>query len=144
MKLGKKLSQKAVFLSLLSIFLVSLAFLFSLFYILNIQYQKPKELFSNGPVTTLPKSLMLNLATPDDNFLTFQSSVVISGSTSPSLEVLISTQTQDLVIKSKPDGSFSTVLDLDEGVNIIQVVVFDSKGGSKQEERTIYYSKEKI
>lgn len=144
MKLRKKLSSKAFFLSHLLIFTVSLVFLFGLFFILNIQYQKPKELFSNGPVTTLPKSLMLNLEQPDDNSLTFQSSVVVSGSTAPSSDVLISTQTRDLVIKSKQDGSFSTVLNLDEGVNTVTAVVFGPTGDSKSETRTVYYSKEKL
>lgn len=111
---------------------------------LNIQYQKPKELFVNGPVTTTPKSLILNLDQPDENALTFQSSVVVSGQTMPSVDILISTDTDDKVIKSKPDGSFSTVLNLDEGENRISVIVFDSTGDSREQDRTVFYSKEQL
>ena len=142
--LGKKLSPKQFILSIFLIFAVSLTFLFGLFFILNIQHQKPKELFSNGPVTSLPKTLRLDLEQPDNDYLTFQSTTQVSGKTAPLSNVLISTENQDLVIKSKPDGSFSTVLDLDEGVNNIVAVVFDSTGDWRSDTRTIYYSKEKI
>lgn len=97
-----------------------------------------------GPVTVLPKSLRIDLGTPDDNLLTFQSSLIVSGSTLPNLLVLISTQSQDSVVESKKDGSFSTVIKLEEGVNNLTVVVFDGSGDSRSMERTIYYSKEKI
>ena len=97
-----------------------------------------------GPVTTSPKTLRLNLDKPDDDSLVFQNSIIISGQTTPFREVLIFTDSQDLVITSKKDGSFSTILNLDEGVNKITASVFDSDGDAKTQERTIYYSKEKI
>lgn len=97
-----------------------------------------------GPVTTLPKTLRIDLDQPDDNLLTFSSSLVISGSTLPDLYVLISSESQDSVIQASQNGSFSTVISLDEGVNNLTVAVFDTAGESKQIERTVYYSKEKI
>lgn len=144
MKLRKKLSLKKSFLFLFLIFAVSLIFLGGVYYILNIPDKKTEKLFSNGPITTLPKSLILNLDQPGDDSLTFQSSIIISGQTVPAVNVLISTATNDLVIQAKPDGSFSTVLELDEGINRITVVVFDSTGDSRSAKRTVYYSKEKI
>lgn len=110
----------------------------------NIRYQKPKELFLNGPVTTLPKSLRLDLDQPDQDTLSFSGSIIVSGKTGPKKDVLISTETNDLVIQSKVDGSFSTVLNLDEGVNNITVAVFDTTGDSRVAQRTVYFSKEKI
>ena len=110
----------------------------------NIQYQKPKELFLNGPVTTLPKSLRLDLGSPDQDTLSFSGSIVVSGKTGPKKDVLISTETNDFVIQSKVDGSFSTVLNLDEGINRITVAVFDTTGDSRVAERTVYFSKEKL
>ena len=143
-KLTQKLSTKQFVLSLLIILTVGLFFLADLYYIVNIQYLGNDKPFESGPVTTPPKSLRLDLAEPDDNTLTFQSSIIISGKTAPSKEVLISTDTRDLVIKSKPDGSFSTVINLDEGVNTITAVVFDTTGDFRSVERIVYYSKEKI
>lgn len=110
----------------------------------NIQYQRPKDLFLNGPVTTAPKSLRLDLDQPDQDTLSFSGSIIVSGTTGPKKDVLISTDTNDFVIQSKADGSFSTVLSLDEGINRITAVVFDITGDSRIAKRTIYYSKEKI
>lgn len=143
-KLGQKLSATHFILSQLLILAVSLMFLFGLFYILYIQYQKSDKPFSNGPVTTAPKTLRLDLDHPDDMSLTSQSSMLVSGKTSPTREVLIFTDSQDLVLISKKDGSFSTIIDLNEGQNLITAVVFDSTGDFRFSERTVYYSKEKI
>ncbi len=143
MKLNKKLTTQQFILSHLLILSLGLIFLSGLFYILN----TPQNNASNtarGPVTALPKSLRIDLNQPEENLLTFQSSVIVSGNTLPFTQVLITTEAQDLVIESKKDGSFSTVIRLEEGVNNLTVAVFDSSGETKQLERTIYYSKEKI
>lgn len=143
MKLKKKLSTKQFITFHILILIIGLIFLFGLYYILNIQYQKSTSPFAGGPVTTKPKSLKLDLDLNDDS-LTFDSSILVSGKTSPLKEVLIFTDTQDLIITSKKDGSFSTTLNLDEGENKITVVVFDPTGDTRSAERTVYYSKEKL
>lgn len=146
MQLKEKLSFKQFILSHLLILLVSLAFLAGLFYIVHIQYQKPTKLYSasGGPVTTPPKSLRIELQQPDDDALTFQSSIIVSGKTAPNKEVLIFTDSLDLVIKSTSNGTFSTVVKLDEGVNKVTTVVFDVTGDTRSAERMVYYSKEKL
>ena len=144
MKLNKKLTTKQFIISQLLLLLVGAVILGGIYYILNIQYQKADKPFLYGPVTTLPKSLLLDLDQPDDNTLFFQVTILVSGKTGPLKEVLISTDSLDLVIKSKKDGSFSTEINLDEGENTVTVVVFDSDGDSRSVERTVFYSKEKL
>lgn len=144
MKLCSKLTTKQFILAHFLILTLGLIFLALFYYILNIEYQRPKNVFSNGPVTTAPKTLRLDLDQPDDNSLTFTSSIIISGQTAPGTSVLISKDSDDLVIESKADGSFSTVLNLNEGVNRITAVVFDSTGDFRSSQKTVYYSKEKI
>lgn len=144
MKLHKKIPGKYFVLANLIILFTGLIFLGVLYFIVNIQYQKPQTSFSNGPVTTKPRSLLLDLEQPEEDSLTFTDSVVVSGNTSLSSEVLIYTGTNDLIIKSKPDGRFSTEVDLEEGENNITVATFDQTGQSKSLNRTVYYSKEKI
>lgn len=136
-------TQQFIFSQIL-ILTFGLIILGGLYYILNIQYQKPKNILLNGPVTTLPKSLTLNLDQPEDDSLSFQTAIIVSGKTAPLSDVLISTDNNDLVIKSKPDGSFSTVLNLDEGTNKVTATVFDATGDSRTTERTVYFSKEKL
>lgn len=145
-KIFKKLSTKHFILSQLLILLVSLALLAGLFYIVHIQYQKPTKLYSasGGPVTTPPKSLRIDLQQPDDDALTFQSSIIVSGKTAPNSEVLIFTDAYDLLLRSTSNGTFSTVIKLDEGVNKILAVVFDVTGDTRSSERTVYYSREKL
>lgn len=144
MKLRKKLTTKQFIISHLVILILGLLFLFGLFYILNIQYRRSSDPFSGGPVTTAPKTLKLDLDSPNDESLVFQSSVLISGKTSPSKDVLIFTETQNLVLSSKKDGSFSTTLSLDAGENNITAVVFDQTGDFRFVERLVYFSKEKL
>lgn len=141
---NKKLSHKSFIISQVLILTLGLTFLGGLYYILNVQSPQPKNAFLAGPVTTAPKSLRLDLDQPDQDSLSYSSSIVVSGKTGPGSTVLISTETQDLVIKVNSDGSFSTVLNLDEGVNNITTVVFDATGESRSAERSVYYSKEKI
>lgn len=146
MKLTSKLSGKQFIFSQLVILMMSLIFLAGLYYLLNIQYQQGGKMNSLkwGPVTTAPKSLRIDLEQPDNDTLTYSSSIIISGKTAPHVEVLITTDSRDLVIKSKADGSFSTILKLDEGVNKITAVVFDVTGDWRSAERVVYYSEEKL
>lgn len=116
-----------------------------LYYITNIQYQAPtKYSLTDGPVTAPPKSLRLDLDRPDDNTLSFDQSIIVSGKTGPNLDVLIMTDSKDQTILSDPKGNFSVFINLDEGVNQITAVIFDTTGDSRSAQRTVYYSKEKI
>lgn len=144
MKLGGKLSIKQFVLFLILIVTFGLIFAASYYYILHFQYQKPLTPLSVGPVTTPPKTLRLDLDQPNDNFLTFQPSVIVSGQTAPNINVLISASSEDMVIPSTSSGAFSTVLNLDEGANQVSVTVFDTTGDSRSVSKTVYYSKEKI
>lgn len=141
----KQLPTKVFVLFTVSIFTSGLIFIASLYYLLNVQYQAP-TVYSKlaGPVTTQPKSLRIDLDRPDNDTLSFDQSIVVSGKTGPNMAVLIMKDSQDFIIKAKPDGSFSTIINLIEGVNKITAVVFDSAGDSRSSERTVYYSKEKI
>lgn len=144
MKLGKILFTQSFFLFIFFVLITGLISIGVLYYVLNTQYQKPKNPFINGPITKVPKTLRLDLDQPDQDLLSFSPSIVVSGKTNPLKEVLISTEEDDLVIKSKRDGSFSTVLNLSEGINTITVASFDLNGETKSLERTVFYSKEKI
>jgi hypothetical protein len=100
--------------------------------------------FAGQPVTTAPVSIILDINSPEEDSLSFETNIIVSGKTSPNSEVLINSQSKDLVVKSKDDGSFSTLVDLSEGVNNLQITAFDNKGEEKQVDRTVYYSKEKL
>lgn len=140
----KKIPPKYFFLSQFAILFFGLLSIFIIHYIVNIQYKVSNNPFSQGPLTSLPKSFTLTLDQPFDNSLVFEDNLLISGKSNPNMKVLIYSDTLDLVVKTKSDGKFSQSLDLEEGVNNIKVVVFDEEGDSREESRTVYYSKEKI
>lgn len=110
------------------------------------QKNKNSQLYSpaTGPVTSEPTVLTLRLQSPEDNLLTFQSSIIVSGQALPNTVVLISSDKKNKIITPELDGSFSTVMQLDEGVNKLTTVVFNRSGDQKSIEKIIYYSKEKI
>lgn len=141
----KKISTRTFIIFSVSILVFGLIFISVLYYLLNIQY-KPPGTYSTlgGPVTSPPKSLRMDLETPGENTLSFDPTIVISGQTGPGMDVLVISDSQDLMLKSKPDGSFSTIINLTEGVNKIEAVVFDATGDSRFAQRTVYYSREKI
>ena len=133
--------MKFFLLSMLLIFIAGLSGIFYLNQILN----PPKLTYLElGPVTISPISLTLALSSPDDNLLVFSPDLLIQGKTLPNSSVLISTEMQDQVIKATASGDFSQTWSLDEGVTNFTVVSFDDHGNSKTENRTVYYSKEKL
>ena len=116
-----------------------------MFYINNILNPASHKLdFLSSPVTSLPVSLTLNLANPDDNIFVTSPDLLIAGKTSPNTLVLISQDKKDLTLFSSNKGEFSTTLSLTEGVNGLSVNVFDDTGNSKSEVRTVYYTTDKI
>ena len=143
--MGKRLTRKQFMLSQILILAVGLFLIVTLYYLVNIQYRQTANPYSQGlTVTTPPKSLRMDLNQPDDDLLTFTKEVIVSGQTGPNMDVLISSQSQDLIVKSTPEGKFSTIFDLNAGVNEISVVVFDATGDTRSETRTVYFSEEKI
>lgn len=143
--MNKKLPTGIFVIFCILVLISGFIFVGAIYYITNIQYQTPTSYSLLGqPVTTPPKTLRLDLDRPDDNTLSFDQSIMVSGKTGPNLDVLIMTNQQDLVIKSDPMGNFSTFINLDEGVNTISAAVFDTTGNNRSVNRTVYYSKEKI
>ena len=142
MRLNRRLSFKTFVISQVIILIFGFISIAGLYYFLYLQ-DAPKPI-PKGPVTELPKSLILSLDQPGDNQLSYDSSIVISGKTLPQISVLIFTETQDQMIKSSGSGDFSTVIKLDEGVNLITVASVYSTGESKSDSRTVFYSKEKL
>lgn len=143
--LTQRLSAKAFIISQLIILLLGVIFLVAVYYILNIQHQSTAgSTLSQGPVTTRPSLLFLDITSPEDNLLTFQPQVLISGKTAPNLTVLINLTDKNQVIESTSDGTFSTLSNLNEGPNKISILVFSQSGEEKKATRTIFYSREKI
>lgn len=97
-----------------------------------------------GPVTTKPISLFLNLSSPDNNKLVFEESLLVQGQTIPHALVLLSLENEDKIIDVDNMGNFSITIKLSSDVNQFTAAVFDNLGNSKKEERIVYFSKDKL
>lgn len=103
-----------------------------------------QNLALSSPVTSEPVSLTLDLGSPDNNQLVFDSDLLIQGTTLPHTIVIVSTNKNDAVLQSDDHGNFSTDLTLLPGVNQFSVTAFDNSGDTKVEKRTVYYSTEQL
>lgn len=141
--MSRNLPNQVLIIIIVLILILGLA---SAFYLQSIFYPKALGVadFKNGPVTSTPASLTLEITSPDDNLLTFDESLIVGGKTLPKVQILVSTDTADSVVSAKTDGSFSADLALTSGVNEISIIVFDETGDQRELKRTVYYSKEKI
>lgn len=100
---------------------------------------------SDSPtVTTLPTNTTLNISSPDNNKLVFDSQVLVAGTTTPNSTILISLEDQELILESDNKGAFSMTVTLEEGLNTLQIARLDLIENNKVEKRIVYYSEEKI
>ncbi len=141
--MNRKLTNWQFTLAMLGIFLTDLGAIFALYFYIN---QNPLQNQPNlgRPVTREPVSLTLNLDSLDDNLLVFDENLLASGKTSAGSILILSLNGDDQVLDISSSGNFSSTLKLQEGVNKLTVSGFDLLGNNKNENRTIFYSKEKI
>ncbi|MDO8570545.1 MAG: hypothetical protein Q7R97_03090 [Candidatus Daviesbacteria bacterium] len=139
----KILSRKFFIISMCLIFLIGLGYIFALYSILNPPVPK-ENLITSQPVTREPVSLTLTVTNPNDNSLVFNEDLLISGKASLGSIVIISSEDDDTIVNPKQDGTFSLTYKLNQGVNKLTIASIDESGNIKQENRMIYYSKEKI
>lgn len=142
--LTRKLSTKTFIISHLFIFFLGLLFIFSMSYFISHGLSVKNNWDDRLPVTSKPKSYTLELTSPDDNVLTYDSALIISGKTSPLSLILISLSDEDLVISPQDSGEFTKVVNLNPGLNELTISSFDETGSSKSEIRSIFYTKDQI
>jgi hypothetical protein len=85
-----------------------------------------------APDTTPP---MLTLTSPADGLTTDHSTVVVSGTTEPGVQVAV----KGVLASVGADGSFSLSIALREGTNLITVVATDSAGNRATASMTVTY-----
>lgn len=139
----REISFKTFLLSHLGILLAGLAFIGFFYFLVGDRYDG-LNVERYDPVTKEPSSFSLDINNLDDNLLTFDENIVISGKTDPNTTVLITSNETDLGLESDSKGNFTKVINLAEGPNLVTVTAFDSKGNVKTINRSVYYSKESL
>jgi len=83
--------------------------------------------------TTNSEELFLNITSPQDNSVVSNPILTIKGTTVNNAEIFIN----DKETKSKADGTFSTTVTLEEGENILTIVMNDSLGNYIEKELAV-------
>lgn len=97
---------------------------------------------TENPTPTPPNGLFLTIDTPADESLADKRTISIKGKTNPDNLIIISSNSQDIEAKPTNNGSFSTTLIIDAGVNKIISRAIDPQGEQVTDERTVTYSSE--
>lgn len=137
------LSPKQFMLSALFILLSGLLFSGGMYYFLNPE-KFVKTISEYAPVTREPSSFSLDVNTPEDNTLTYERNILISGKSAPKATVIITRLESTVGFEADGKGAFSKVIQLEKGPNPITVTAFDSSGNIKTLNRNIYFTEEKL
>ncbi len=139
---NKSLSFGQFLVSQFIIILLAVMFISGMYLILN--PIKPTVDPFKSPVTQAPVSLYLDINNPENESVSFDQSIILSGKTTPRASIIISSVDYDLGVDANEFGDFSTVFPLAVGPNQIHIQVFDSMGNTKSVIRSVYYSQEKL
>lgn len=109
---------------------------------------------NTSPITpnlsTVPSSPLdtnnhqITIESPQNEALVANSKLTIKGSTSPQSNLIISTPTQTYFATADNAGNFNTDIDIDSGVNQIQIDSIDSQDNQATTQLIITYSTAKI
>lgn len=104
----------------------------------------PKEevQLSPSPSPAAPLSLILN--SPEDNFLSNNEKLTVSGKTAPGATVAVVYQEGEKVIEADEEGNFQTEITLVGGANEITVSAYDENGNETSKTLTVVYSTAEI
>lgn len=141
--MSKNLSPTSFVFVMISILMLGCILIAALYFFLNPK-QNPIALSDYRPATTLPVSLTLDISSPDDNLLVFDNNLLVSGKTAAGVLILITSNGQNFLLNASSDGYFSQTVKLDPQVNQLSISSFDNSGNYKSEQRTIYFSEEKL
>ena len=83
--------------------------------------------------TTNSEELFLDITSPQDNSVVSNPILTVKGTTVDNAEIFIN----DKETKSKADGTFSTIVTLEEGENILTIVMNDSLGNYIEKELAV-------
>ncbi len=94
--------------------------------------------------TDTPQKTDLTIFQPLDNTLVSNSSIKITGSSSPKAQIIINTPLNAYNTQADENGNFSQTVKLEAGVNEIQISSFDSQDNQTDVDLTITYSSAQV
>ena len=90
--------------------------------------------------TTQLNEFKIALNKPENNDVLTEELTTIEGITRPLSNIIISTPLKDYFVKTNDKGIFNSEIELDGGVNQIQITAIDPKGAKSQNDLIVVYS----
>jgi len=97
-----------------------------------------------SPTPTPLPSISLTLDKPKDEEVVSSKVLVVSGKTQSNAVVAVITDSSQDVITPSANGDFSTTVNLNDGQNILEVIVIAPNGESIASKKTVTYSQEEF
>lgn len=136
--------KEKIFIGVLAIIL-GVGFAGGLFYLWQstkvIPAKLPKEEESNSKIASIPKPL-LTIDSPVDESVIDKRIIPVMGKATDAKLIIVSTNTQDLVLKPASDGSFSTNVTLGIGANAITIVAITKDNQQISQNRVVTFTTE--
>lgn len=109
-----------------------------------------KPTAEKAPLTqekTTPAStteLSLSLSSPENNSISSEETIEVSGKTNPRVVVVILYPEGEKILEADENGSFSTEISLTGGENEISISAYDKEGNEIKKNLTVVYSTAEI
>lgn len=106
-----------------------------------VQTKEPKKITKIIPPI---QKLALTVTDPKNETITTKRTVTVKGETQPENTLIISSNQEDVTISPASNGTFSTTIAIDAGVNKLIVTTIDPEGNSQRETRIVSFSSEEF
>lgn len=94
-------------------------------------------------ITPIP-TFSLTIKEPEDNSISSEEEITISGVTAPEAVVVILYPEGEKILEADEDGNFETKIALVGGANEVEISAYDSEGNEASQTLTIVYSTAEI
>lgn len=99
---------------------------------------------SPTPAGSASTGMTLSLSSPEDETLSNNNKVTVSGKTSAGAVVALIFETGEKIIQADNTGSFSTEIALEGGYNFISVTAYDAAGNTASDNVVVTYTTVRI
>jgi hypothetical protein len=144
LQMDRSLTTKQFITANFMILLLGLLFCAGIYVFLHVDIFQKTASSQYLPVSKEPSSFSLDVHSPENDILSFEKDIVVSGKTAPRAVVIITLNNQTVGFEASDKGDFTRVIPLEKGPNILAINSFDSQGNSKQITKHLYFTEEKL
>lgn len=105
--------------------------------------EKDKTTVAKSPPTPTPdKNLFLSIESPKNEEVVAKKIITVAGKTVPDATIIVSSETEDTVVKPTKSGDFTLTQTIGDDGNLLQITAVFPNGEEKKVYRTVTFSTE--